>query len=244
MRPYLILSLLLAATATACGGGRLDEAPPDANVAEAADRTAEAGSARIALVGTIVGGPVDGASFTGEGEFAGERGRMSMDLSELAAASAGAFEGKMDVVFDARAVYVRMPGELADQFLEGKPWVKVDVEDAEKDDFLAFSKGDPTRLLRELSAEADFAEIGVEEVRGADTTHFRGTLDADKVDVWVGDDGLLRRVRFEGPLPAGEGSTETMTMEFFDFGAEIDIDLPPADQVAEFGADSLQGGSD
>lgn len=60
-------------------------------------------------------------------------------------------------------------------------------------------------------------------------------------DVWVDDDGLLRRSRMVMDLSAfvSETSTEsvsalmTMTTEFFDFGQPVEIEVPADDEVAD-----------
>jgi len=59
------------------------------------------------------------------------------------------------------------------------------------------------------------------------------------VDVWIGNDGLVRRVQIgvsglHATTPSTSGDLGgTMTMEFFDFGQPVDITVPPADQVFE-----------
>ncbi len=67
------------------------------------------------------------------------------------------------------------------------------------------------------------------------------------VDVFIGDDGLVRRMTISFAAPAGtpgNSATATVTIEFFDFGADVSITPPPADQVtdatAKFG--QLTGG--
>lgn len=58
-------------------------------------------------------------------------------------------------------------------------------------------------------------------------------------EVWVDGDGLVRRqtltyqdMRF---APGQEGDM-TMTMELYDFGADVDVEPPPADDVTDIGA--------
>ena len=46
------------------------------------------------------------------------------------------------------------------------------------------------------------------------------------VDVWIGDDGLVRRIRVE------EGSSPA-TIEFYDFGVDVAVQAPPTDQVQD-----------
>jgi hypothetical protein len=58
------------------------------------------------------------------------------------------------------------------------------------------------------------------------------------VDVWIGQDDLVRRVQVgldasqikSGASAAGD-LTATVTIELYDFGAPVDVTVPPADQV-------------
>ena len=123
------------------------------------------------------------------------------------------------------------------------------------------SQSDPSQALDFLrGASDDFEKVGTEDVRGVSTTHYRGTIDLTKVadgaspdmaeeyrklaqlapstkvpmDVWLGDDGLVRRIRFEQAL--GDNSTMTMDEELYDFGTEVDVTPPPDDQVVDLTA--------
>ena len=52
------------------------------------------------------------------------------------------------------------------------------------------------------------------------------------VDVWVGADDLVRRLAQKLPLKASGGPRAIeQRFEFYDFGAEVDIDVPGADEV-------------
>lgn len=46
------------------------------------------------------------------------------------------------------------------------------------------------------------------------------------VDVWIAEDGIVRRI-------ALEDDSSAFTFEFFDFGAEVDIEPPPPDEVLQ-----------
>lgn len=52
------------------------------------------------------------------------------------------------------------------------------------------------------------------------------------VEAWIDDQGLPRRIRMEMALPAA-GTSMTFTMEMFDFGAPVNVEPPPADQVTD-----------
>jgi hypothetical protein len=117
----------------------------------------------------------------------------------------------------------------------------------------------PTAFLEQFrDAEVDVEELGTATVRGVETTHYRLLIDVDAVaaqlppeeqaemeatfggqdllpvEVWVGDDGRLYRYRSElTSAMADDPDVESavMEVEFFDYGAEVAIAPPPADQV-------------
>jgi hypothetical protein len=51
------------------------------------------------------------------------------------------------------------------------------------------------------------------------------------MDVWVGEDGYVHKLRFEQKLT--EGASMTMEEELYDFGAIVDVSAPPEDQVVD-----------
>jgi pyruvate-formate lyase-activating enzyme len=96
--------------------------------------------------------------------------------------------------------------------------------------------------LRNATSETE--RIGEEDVRGEGTVHYRLTVECDganlecegsaPVDVWIADDGIVRRIALEDD----EGN---VTFEFFDFGADVVIEPPSADEVVD--EDALSSGS-
>jgi hypothetical protein len=62
-------------------------------------------------------------------------------------------------------------------------------------------------------------------------------LDASlPVDVFVDDDGLVRKLAMNFDLPGQSGTgagSAAITMEMFDFGSDVSIEPPPADQVTD-----------
>ena len=57
------------------------------------------------------------------------------------------------------------------------------------------------------------------------------------VDVWVDDDDLPRRLRMDMGQVLGAAGTRgemTMTMDLFDYGEPVDIEIPSADEVTPF----------
>jgi hypothetical protein len=68
------------------------------------------------------------------------------------------------------------------------------------------------------------------DAKQADVPAAPGAETAD-VDAWIDADDLIRRVRLrEAPGTKDEG---LVTLEFFDFGQNVSIEAPPADQISD-----------
>ena len=104
-------------------------------------------------------------------------------------------------------------------------------------------------------------KIGEEEIRGVPTSRYRAVVDLNllesqappgkeaewsayvqtlrdrigldfvPVEVWVDDDGLIRRLYHEYGF-AAEGTSAVVTTELFDFGVDVNVTAPPPGQVA------------
>jgi hypothetical protein len=264
-RTLALLTLALAALPLACGGESLS---PQAAVAQAATKYEEAGSSRVSMSATTTGVPGGPFTFTAEGEFDRERGRMTMDMSELGEATGGAFAGELEMILDDLVMYMKFPEAITEQLPGGKSWVRIDLREAGKEfgidleELMQVQQSDPSQSLQYLrGASDDFEEVGEEEVRGVETTHYRGTIDLHKaveqlpenaresferaidligtdelpLDVWIDGDGMARRMKYEQPLPSagGEEGAMELTMEFFDFGVDVDVEPPPSDEVID-----------
>ena len=232
---FLLPALVAALLSGACGGSEAT-APkplPEIDVAQATARTVDAKSARFTLSGE--GGR--GGPFTGEGELAGHRARLELHFSD---AAGGLFPADVEAVYADGALYMRLSGLaglLPGLVSGGRDWLKVDLaaDSDVLDDYLDLGGGDPTRLLETLEAAGAFAEVGSERVRGVETTRYRGSVASTRVDVWVGADELVRRVTVR------DGDGTNVELELYDFGADLEIERPPADEVTELG-DLLLGG--
>lgn len=134
------------------------------------------------------------------------------------------------------------------------------------------SQTDPTQVLQYLQAASDdIEEVGEEDVRGVGTTRYRTSIDLDKVaqqapadaraaieellaeagletipaEVWIDGDGLVRRIElaYEGmEFTPGQKGDMDLRVELYEYGVEVDVQAPPADQVMPF-QDLLQAGA-
>ena len=212
----------------ACGGG----APQLEGVASAAEKIERAKTARFAF----------NTEFSEEGTTMGEgaidlgRKRMHVKVEARQARpdlpnADWAFEG----IFIGRTIYLKSPGFFPSQ---DKPWVK--IEDPVGAGVFDGEFPDPSQALRILRAAGDFELVGQEQVRDVQTTRYRGKIDTDTelapvgsvVDAWVDADGYLRRLRFHD-------GADSATIDFYDFGADIDIQPPPSTEVRELDQQDL-----
>lgn len=278
-------SLVAALALGACGGGgdgaettagqatAGETAPSASPLALAASETKGVGSSRIDITSIVPAGPgQEPVTLAGEGAFdyASQQGRMTFDFGALLGSlGAGENETRAEILYDGTVVYLRIP-LFSELFPGGKPWIKIDIAATAESQGLDLSQltdasqADPTQVFAYLETASDVEEVGREEVRGEQTTHYRATLDleaaaeaapselrermqagADQlrsaagtttmpIEVWIGDDGLVRRfvLRFSlaGTEPPAESET---TMEFYDFGVEVSVEPPPASEVIE-----------
>ena len=126
------------------------------------------------------------------------------------------------------AVYMRN----RDESEPDAKWQKLPADDEHPLDELS-----PDRLLALLRGASVASEYGGEEtVRGVSATRYRLTVDCEEaelaecgsgktpVDVWIAADDTVRRI-------ALENDGQSITIEFFDFGAPVEVEPPPAQEV-------------
>ena len=235
MQRTLISSLALGALLTvACSG----ELSPGATVAQAAEKTRSEGTARVSYVATFdfssVPGPIP---LTGDGvfDYAHQRGQMIFDMSALLKSSSDQTPGstRIEMIVDGVVVYLKMPF-LSELVAGSRPWIKLDLDAAARANrtdltrLTQLGQSDPAQVLELLKGVTrDVEERGEEMVRGARTTHYRATLELDRVvaeappnvraslasliaragstdiaaDVWIDADGRLRKMAYELDIP-------------------------------------------
>jgi len=183
--PVALLGALCALALAACGGSAVSL---EAQVAEAATTTTDAGSYRASFRLTMSGAGGPSVSMTGDGLFdtRARVGRMTFDMGELGAA-VGQDLGETDVVYARTAIFMRMP--FLQQLRPGlKPWIKFDLERLAEQNGLdlgqlgQLQQADPAEALSYLrGVSGKVTEVGEERVRGVETTHYRMTVDLRNV---------------------------------------------------------------
>ena len=163
-------------------------------------------------------------------------------------------DGQVEVVLDSSRLYVSLDGLLEPSARpDGAAWLALDLDGAGYTDRLLRSvveplrEVDPSRALDLLgTVTEEIVEDGDEEIRGEPTTRYRFTAqleESPEVDgrAWVDAEGRLRRLELREADVAA-------TLELFDFGADVRVDPPPADdvitldQVLQEGLEGVFGG--
>jgi hypothetical protein len=229
---------LVAVAIVAAGCGAVSEEEPE-SLADAAEQTEAAKTWRFEFGMKVTGFGDDSFESTGRGEYDHARKR-SRTIRENADASE-------ETIVIGNATYQRLAGE--------PKWIKYEGEAFAEAAATPFGfLGTPLTalaLLRETSSR--FEPRGEAVIRGTRTVHAHVEIDVARleqrlyeheedaptarqtlpVDIWVDDEGRVRRIEYEMRYEDGEsrpGGSFHGWVEFFDFGAHVQIDLP-ADAV-------------
>jgi len=233
----LLVLLALAAGLTACGDAtsNSDAVLTPASLANIASRTTAKGGVRMSMDQTMNLGGQGSIPTKAEGVFdtKTKRGEMTMTM-DLSAIPGGdqlpAGSGKQHVILDGFTFYMNSP-LFSSMLPNGKKWLKLDLNKLGKSvgiDFSSLTQGagqDPTQSLNYLkAASGDVTKVGTEDVRGEPTTHYKATIDFNKVpdsapadqrdamrrsikqiirlagastapmEIWIDKDGIVRRM--------------------------------------------------
>jgi hypothetical protein len=246
----LTLLASLALVAAGCGSGGRSAITPLELVSQAVSKTTTSDSAKVHLA-------ITSNAFTvtadGVANSANHTARMTVDAAGREA----------DLVLDGTTAYLKLPPALAKLVPGGKPWVKLDLAQLSKLQGVDLAKllqmigqQDPTQALQLLQSVGNVREAGHEQIDGVDTTKYTGTLDPQKiaatfagtglatilgqidakpipVSVWIDGDGYVRKL--DGSLRAGGADVE-IAATLSDFGANVDVTPPPADETTDLAA--------
>jgi len=203
-------------------------------LARSASSSADATSGRFGFEMTMsFAGADEPFSFSGEGAFdtLSKRASFSVDMSSLASLLGGLFAGlggtsgagapdfddpsgwKIDAIQDGTVGYVHFPA-LQSELPAGKSWIRADggdlaVQGFDFSELDQFTKTDPRELLDIMgSATGEIETVGMDELRGVETTHYRTILDSSDLGTYtLGDDGD-QSSSLAGQLAAQAGLSE------------------------------------
>ncbi len=160
-------------------------------VAEAAIATSHSGGAQLAMSAQIELGGLSGPvrlTGTGNFNFAAHEGELISSLSGLPASALGVLHTsslQFTELFAKNVIYLESP-LLAGRLPGGARWMKLDLGQVVQGlgldpQSLSSGQSNPAQDLEYLKADGGtVTRVGTETLRGAMTTHYRGTIDLAK----------------------------------------------------------------
>ena len=167
---------------------------------------------------------------------------------EMKASSTGA--QAMELILLGKAMYMKSA-----QFGTGDKWFKIDLSDPDSLFGMIGKVTDPEVMFKAMESPKKLELVGSEDVDGVETNHYRITMDptqylkamnfpaamADMLpkelvtEMWVDADNLPRKFAqtIEVPGASGAGTSSTTEGTYTDYGTDVEIEAPPADQVTE-----------
>jgi hypothetical protein len=232
--------------AIALTGGGADSSSAQAAVRDAFVRTVDTGSSRFTLSLAIPeseAAPRGDYKIDGLMDYVRHRGRIS-------------FGSNSELLIDGNMTYM----QTTLPWRHDTVWVGSDTSGQESDpfDLQERAMNNPLSLLKFLTeVGSDLRNVGTEQVRGAETTHYEGTLNLQDVvenappqeranlkdtldfigqfeptsvpfGLWVDRDGVARRLRID------QKGGSSIVIEYYEFGAPVSITRPPMDTMITF----------
>jgi hypothetical protein len=245
----------LAAVSAGCGGGTGSALSLDP-VASAATKTQQAGAARIRMALSLSSPLLRGGKTVdvhGTGAIDGTSSEFNFTMGSLGSMKEILLEQHGDYV-----LYMQMPQLTAHlpagkHWIELDVSKLGKASGLDLSTLMSGSQFQPSDVLSMLKGEgAKVRNLGAATVGGTATTHYRITIDPAKAlqakgltspllagamatlpasipaDVWIGKDGLVRRVQLALGVAQGRMA---MTMDLSDYGTDVAIAAPPSSDV-------------
>jgi hypothetical protein len=263
----VVVATVAVILASAGAAGAVDSEGDLARIKKSGDELAKSGSAKFRGTTTADGGGDNSrVTFDGSFDFESRAGEYSVDAAAIGLQGSG----KVRTLVAGGVLYLSLdaleggdPSSTPD--LAGKKWLKLDPQVFGGGGEIGQS--DPNGGLDALrGAKGDVKRVGTENVRGTRTTRFRVSIDAEQAvnsapeeqrdevrnsigalgsrtvpaDVWVDGKGRLRKIRLRVAASASK-TKGSVAFEFFDLGARVNVEAPPASEVVDF--EELLGGS-
>lgn len=156
----------------------------------------------------------------------------------------------MEMIILDKMLYMKSEGMTSD----GK-WLAIDLDDEDSLFGMLGKSMDPEVMFGAAQKPEKVELLGQEEVDGVETNHYRITTDPAEalkamdmppgmeefmpedmiIEMWVDADDRPRKFVQETTVKAPSGGTVTSSVEGYyrDFGADVDIEAPPADEISD-----------
>lgn len=181
---------LVAATAIALSTGGCGTSSVDP-IAQAAEATGQLPGAQITFSEQLSSPSLPqqiAISGTGYLNQSAHTGQLTMKFPQLPGAPSSLSNATIQMVFQYPVFYMKFPPALSEKLPGGKPWVKINVQSAAQaaginlPGLSSTTELDPAQYLNFLrGASGDVTELGRETVNGVATSHYRATIQIDRV---------------------------------------------------------------
>jgi hypothetical protein len=251
------LVLLVSAVVVLAPG---NSQPALATVTSAADQTAAINSGRVTTTFAAVGH--DGAETenldgTLSASFNGEDVAVSIDIDPSSSVATG------DEIAELSQAETRMVDGQVFITSDGDEWLSIEAPEFLRSALIELT--DLRTVLAQVTELVEVDEVGSSSIDGVSVTHYESVIDlADEslaesgwlpgldgpqaqavdieaeglvtIDLYVDDDGLMRRIRATGAAKPGDPEIEAsidfvITTDFTDLGTDITIEAPDAGSV-------------
>jgi hypothetical protein len=249
-----VLACAVAAIAVAgCGSSSSTSAGSNQVVRAAYVSTSTSGYRMrfgITLSTSALPQPITGAG-VGRFNVHQRQGAVTLDMNfgsiPQVASVLGSSTLHLEELIDGTTVYIKLPTSLTSKIpsFGSKPWLKIDLAKAAAAAGVPGlgslvsnpASSDPSQFLQYLRAAGTVTKIGSDQVNGISTTHYRASIDLDKVpnalpsssrsqaqaaiaglekvtnlhqipvDVWIDNHNLVRRIRLAFREPVASGQS-------------------------------------
>ncbi|GAA3430493.1 hypothetical protein [Kutzneria kofuensis] len=181
-------------------------------------------------------------TMTGQGKFGGDSAGMAMQMGTAA--------GSMEIRLVDKAIYLKPPAAAKARLGTDKPWVKVGGSNDAISQLISggldqlATQDDPATFLNQIAKGGKVTRTEKTTLDGKPATHYTVDVDTAKaqaelppqlagavapmtVDLWLDNDNLPLQ------MTAAAGDKYTAKVHYTDWGGQVDVAAPPADQVAD-----------
>lgn len=257
----LVLALVVTLSLVGCSAAN----KPDASkvgavelISSSVDAASQVETMRFAGEFSIaMSGETSKMALAGGVDFKNNSTSLNTSLGDLGIP--GLESAMVEIRLVGQAVYLRYGDGSSDAvggsaLLGGKEWISIDLDNLGG---ASIAGANPANLLATLRGIGDVKKVGTENIRGSQATHYTGRIDMSKaigaapsnekkdmrsalenlskefpVDVWVDAQGRTVKLSTVG---GGSENKFSFSLEFFDFGADLNISAPPASDVGSLG---------
>jgi len=247
-------------------------------VAQAADATSATGGVHMQFTMQISSDALaSSVTATGQGfyNYKTREGSISLEMNGLPASSAALPSGTLQIeeLMKPSTIYVGSP-LFSERLPNGARWMKIDLEQvggALGMNLASSTNGqsNPAEFLEYLRADGgDVSSLGQEVVDGVTTTHYRGTIDVQKLvqtlpqaernklkpeleqvapqgipfDAWIDQHHLVRRMAMTFSIDqGGQSARMQFTVDLSEFGPTPPVQAPAESEVYDGTQAALQG---